>query len=219
MKKSKHEISAAVIRRLPRYYRYLTELDRLGMTKISSQDLSRRIQVTASQIRQDLNCFGDFGQQGYGYNVKSLRESIADILGIREDNTAVIIGVGHLGSAIANHSTLEKCGVKLVGLFDNSLDVLGKTVAGHVVKDIRGVEDFCRDNHVDIALLTLPKVYAEDMARRLAAAGVRGFWNFANTELRLPELDVHIENVHMGDSLMQLCYKLKDTDSVLNDED
>jgi len=181
----------------------------MGLTKISSADLSRKIQVTASQIRQDLNCFGDFGQQGYGYNIKNLRESIADILGIRENNRAVIVGVGHLGSAIANHTTLEKCGVELMGLFDVSLDVLGKTVAGHVVKDARDIESFCRENNVNIALLTLPKQGAEDMARRLASAGVTGFWNFANTELRLPELDVHIENVHMGDSLMQLCYKLK----------
>ncbi len=209
MKKNKQEISSAVIRRLPRYYRYLTELEKMGLTKISSADLSRKIQVTASQIRQDLNCFGDFGQQGYGYNIKNLRESIADILGIRENNRAVIVGVGHLGSAIANHTTLEKCGVELMGLFDVSLDVLGKTVAGHVVKDARDIESFCRENNVNIALLTLPKQGAEDMARRLASAGVTGFWNFANTELRLPELDVHIENVHMGDSLMQLCYKLK----------
>lgn len=216
MKKNKQEISTAVIRRLPRYYRYLTELEKMGLTKISSADLSRKIQVTASQIRQDLNCFGDFGQQGYGYNIKKLRESIAEILGIREKNRAVIVGVGHLGSAIANHTTLEKCGVELAGLFDVSLDVLGKTVAGHVVKDIRDIEDFCRENEIDIAVLTLPKQSAEDMARRLASAGVTGFWNFANTELRLPELDVHIENVHMGDSLMQLCYKLK---SNIPDED
>ena len=206
------EISSAVIKRLPRYYRYLTELERLGLTKISSADLSRKIQVTASQIRQDLNCFGDFGQQGYGYNIKNLRASIADILGIRENNRAVIVGVGHLGSAIANHSTLKKCGVELVGLFDNSLDVLGKTVAGHVVKDIKDIEEFCKNNNINIALLTLPKHCAEDIATRLARVGVKGFWNFANTELRLPEFDVHIENVHMGDSLMQLCYHLKSHD-------
>ncbi len=215
MKKNKTEISSAVIRRLPRYYRYLTELEKMGLTKISSADLSRKIHVTASQIRQDLNCFGDFGQQGYGYNIKTLRESIADILGIREKNRAVIIGVGHLGSAIANHTTLDKCGVELAGLFDVSLDVLGKTIAGHVVQNIRDVETFCRNNNVNIAVLTLPKHSAEEVSRRLASAGVTGFWNFANTELRLPDLDVHIENVHMGDSLMQLCYKLKSG----NDED
>ncbi len=208
MKKNKREISSAVIRRLPRYYRYLTELERQGLTKISSADLSRRIHVTASQIRQDLNCFGDFGQQGYGYNIKSLKDSIAEILGIKNKNTAIIVGVGHLGSAIANHSTLEKCGVELVGLFDVSMDVLGKTVAGHVVRDMKDVEEFCRNNSVDIAVLTLPKAQTEAVARLLAGAGVRGFWNFANTELRLPDLDVHIENVHMGDSLMQLCYHL-----------
>ena len=215
MKKNKEEISSAVIRRLPRYYRYLTELEKMGLTKISSADLSRKIHVTASQIRQDLNCFGDFGQQGYGYNIKTLRESIAEILGIRVKNRAVIIGVGHLGSAIANHTTLEKCGVELAGLFDVSLDVLGKSIAGHVVQNIRDVEDFCRKNEVNIAVLTLPKHSAEEVARRLASVGVTGFWNFANTELRLPDLDVHIENVHMGDSLMQLCYKLKSG----NDED
>ena len=215
MKKNKAEISSAVIRRLPRYYRYLTELEKMGLTKISSADLSRKIHVTASQIRQDLNCFGDFGQQGYGYNIKNLRESIADILGIREKNRAVIIGVGHLGSALANHTTLEKCGVELAGLFDVSLDVLGKSIAGHVVQNIRDVEEFCRNNDVNIAVLTLPKHSAEEVARKLAAVGVTGFWNFANTELRLSDLYVHIENVHMGDSLMQLCYKLKSG----NDED
>ena len=166
--------------------------------------------MTASQIRQDLNCFGDFGQQGYGYNISSLKESIAEILGIKNKSRAVIIGVGHLGSAIANHSTLEKCGVELVGLFDISLDVLGKTIAGHVVKDMKDVEEFCRDKSVDIAVLTLPKSSTEEVARRLAGVGVKGFWNFANTELRLSDLDVHIENVHMGDSLMQLCYRLND---------
>ncbi len=210
MKKDKQDISSAVIKRLPRYYRYLKELDRQGIAKISSADLSRKIQVTASQIRQDLNCFGDFGQQGYGYNVKKLKDSIAEILGIKNNNTAIIVGVGHLGSAIANHSTLEKCGVELVGLFDISLDVLGKTIAGHVVKDMRFIEDFCRENPVDIAVLTLPKNSTEEVARQLAASGVRGFWNFANTELRLPELSVQIENVHMGDSLMQLCYHLNE---------
>ena len=209
MKKNKQEISLQVIKRLPRYYRYLTELDKLGLTKISSSDLSRKIQVTASQIRQDLNCFGDFGQQGYGYNVKNLRESIAEILGIREDNKAIIIGVGHMGGAIANHTTLEKCGVKLVGLFDNSMDVLGKTVAGLVIRDVKDVEAFCIENQVDIAVLTLPKHATEDVAKRLAKVGVKGFWNFANTELRLENPDIYIENVHMGDSLMQLCYQLK----------
>ena len=209
MKKNKQEISSAVIRRLPRYYRYLTELEKMGLTKISSADLSRKIQVTASQIRQDLNCFGDFGQQGYGYNVSKLRESIAEILGIREPNRAVIVGVGHLGSAIANHTTLEKCGVELMGLFDVSPDVIGTTVAGHVVMDIVEIDKFCAENNVNIALLTVPKQSAEEIARRLAAVGVSGFWNFANTELRLPDLDVHIENVHLGDSLMQLCYQIK----------
>ena len=209
MNKSKQEISLQVIKRLPRYYRYLTELDKLGLTKISSSDLSRKIQVTASQIRQDLNCFGDFGQQGYGYNVKKLRESIGEILGIHEKNRAIIIGVGHMGGAIANHTTLEKCGVELIGLFDNSLDVLGKSVAGLVIKDIKDVEKFCIENKVDIAVLTLPKHATEDIAKRLANVGVRGFWNFANTELRLSNPDIYIENVHMGDSLMQLCYQLK----------
>ena len=208
--KNNNSIPKNVIKRLPRYYRFLGMLLESGIERISSNELSKRMGLTASQIRQDLNCFGDFGQQGYGYNISSLKESIAEILGIKNKSRAVIIGVGHLGSAIANHSTLEKCGVELVGLFDISLDVLGKTIAGHVVKDMKDVEEFCRDKSVDIAVLTLPKSSTEEVARRLAGVGVKGFWNFANTELRLSDLDVHIENVHMGDSLMQLCYRLND---------
>ncbi|MBE6651117.1 MAG: redox-sensing transcriptional repressor Rex [Ruminococcaceae bacterium] len=208
--KNDKKISTPVLRRLPKYYRHLEELSRAGVSKISSKELSKLINVTASQIRQDLNCFGGFGQQGYGYNVDSLRDSLAEILGVTRRYTAIIVGVGHLGQALANHNTLTRSGVDLAALFDISPDVVGSEVAGHVVQNITQAASFCRDNNVDIAILTLPKGEASAVANMLAEAGVRGFWNFANTELSVNHEGVSIENVYMGDSLMKLCYDVSD---------
>ena len=204
--KGEKKISTPVLRRLPKYYRHLEELSRSGVEKISSKELSKLINVTASQIRQDLNCFGGFGQQGYGYNVDSLRNSLAEILGVTKRYTAIIIGVGHLGQALANHNTLSRSGVDLVGLFDVSPDVVGSEVAGLTVLNIVQAHHFCQDNPVDIAILTVPKDEASSVANMLASAGVKGFWNFANTELTITDKSVSIENVYMGDSLMKLCY-------------
>ena len=208
--KNDKKISTPVLRRLPKYYRHLEELSRKGIEKISSKDLSRLINVTASQIRQDLNCFGGFGQQGYGYNVKTLRDNLADILGVTKRFTAIMIGVGHLGQAIANHTTLTRSGVDLVALFDVSSDVVGTEVAGITVKNIAEAHRFCLENRVDIAILTLPKSEALPVANVLANAGVKGFWNFTNAEISIPGKSVSVENVYMGDSLMKLCYDVQE---------
>ena len=208
--KNDKKISTPVLRRLPKYYRHLEDLSRSGVEKISSKDLSRLINVTASQIRQDLNCFGGFGQQGYGYNVKTLRDNLAEILGVTKRFNAVIVGVGHLGQALANHTTLTRSGVDLVALFDVSSDVVGTEVAGITVKNIAESHRFCLENRVDIAILTLPKSEALPVATVLANAGVKGFWNFTNTEISIPGKSVSVENVYMGDSLMKLCYDVQE---------
>ena len=202
-------ISKAVIRRLPRYFRYLRELLAAGIMRISSGELAERMHVTASQIRQDLNCFGGFGQQGYGYNVKYLYGEISKILGVDRGFTAIIVGVGNLGRALINTPMFEKRGVAVKGLFDVAPKVVGSTYGRFTVQSIDEIHDFCRKNKVDIAILTLPKTEVYRMAESLAESGVRGFWNFSNAELCLENFpDVIIENVHLGDSLMALCYSL-----------
>lgn len=201
------EISQAVIRRMPRYYRYLGELLDAGTERISSNDLSKRMHVTASQIRQDLNNFGGFGQQGYGYNVKFLYEEIGKILGLNEKHNVVVIGVGHLGQAIANYSNFAVLGFEITGLFDVDPDVVGKEINGVTVHHIDDLEECLKDRNVDIAALTLPKSQAEKTARKLVELGVKGIWNFALVDL--DELDdVTVENVHLSDTLMQLSYNI-----------
>ena len=202
-------ISQAVIRRLPRYFRYLRDLLDCGITRISSGELSERMNVTASQIRQDLNCFGGFGQQGYGYNVKYLYGEISKILGVDRGYSAVIIGVGNLGRALISTPMFEKRGVTVRGLFDIAPETVGRTFGEHTVQHTDTMCDFCKEHPIDIAILTLPKTAVYSAAETLAGAGVRGFWNFSNAELALPDHpEVIIENVHMGDSLMALCYSL-----------
>ncbi len=207
------QISSAVIRRLPRYFRYLRELIRNNIMRISSKDLAEKMNVTASLIRQDLNCFGGFGQQGYGYNVKYLYNEISTILGVDKHYSAVIIGMGNLGHALANNPLFEKRNVAIKGLFDVSDNVIGKKVGELTIMDMANVTDFCRENKIDIAVLTLPKPEAPAAAKLLAKAGVRGFWNFSNMELSLPEYSVKIENIHLGDTLMTLCYELAKEDN------
>ena len=202
-------ISKAVIRRLPRYFRYLRELLAAGILRISSGELAERMHVTASQIRQDLNCFGGFGQQWFGYNVKYLYGEISKILGVDRGFSAIIVGVGNLGRALIGTPMFEKRGVTVKGLFDVAPDTVGRTFGELTVRHTGEMCDFCRTNGVDIAILTLPKPEVCRTAESLAAVGVRGFWNFSNAELppeKFPE--VIIENVHLGDSLMALCYSL-----------
>ena len=204
---SERGISSAVIRRLPRYYRYLGELLENNVVRISSKELSIRMKVTASQIRQDLNNFGGFGQQGYGYNVKYLHSEIAKILGIDKKHNMIIIGAGNLGQAIANYSAFEKRGFVVKGIFDINPKLVGMTVRGIEVMSLEDMPEFVRRENIDIAALTIPKACAADVAADVASAGVKAIWNFAHTDLALPE-DVIVENVHLSESLMQLSYRL-----------
>lgn len=202
-------VSPAVIKRLPRYFRYLRELIRCGKMRISSGELSEMMHVTASQIRQDLNCFGGFGQQGYGYNVNYLYARICELLGVGEGYRAIVIGAGNLGKALIRNPMFEKRGVDIVGVFDISPDVIGKTVADNVVRGMDELEGFCTEHKVDIAVLTLTKDQATEVAERLVELGIKGIWNFTGKELDDLFPDIVVENVHIGDSLMTLCYEIR----------
>ncbi len=201
------KISMAVIRRLPRYYRYLGELLEKGVTKISSRELSEKMKVTASQIRQDLNNFGGFGQQGYGYNVEHLHQEIAKILGLTQTYNMIIVGAGNLGQALANYTNFEKRGFKLIGLFDVNPKLIGLRIRSIEVKDIEEIEEFVNNNQVDIAILAMPKNKVKEVAQNLASWGVKGLWNFSPVDLFLPNT-VQVEDVHLSDSLMTLAYKI-----------
>ena len=200
-------ISQAVIRRLPRYYRYLGELLENGVERISSNDLSKRMKVTASQIRQDLNNFGGFGQQGYGYNVKYLYTEIGKILGLEEDHKIVIIGAGNLGQALANYAAFEKRGFILTGIFDVNPRLEGVAIRGVPIRMMDELKSFVQKNDVEIAVLTIPKEKAIEVANMLVENGVRAIWNFAHTDLNLPD-NIIVENVHLSESLMQLSYNI-----------
>ena len=202
------EISQAVIRRMPRYYRYLGELLEDGVERISSNDLSKRMNVTASQIRQDLNNFGGFGQQGYGYNVKFLYEEIGKILGLNQKHNLIVIGAGNLGQALANYVKFEKLGFVITALFDVNPALEGVTVRGIKIHMLDELEDYCKDHVVDIAALTMPKEKADAIANRLVNLGIQAIWNFAHVDLDLIDKDVVVENVHLSDSLMQLSYNI-----------
>lgn len=202
------EISQAVIRRMPRYYRYLGDLLEEGVERISSGDLSKRMQVTASQIRQDLNNFGGFGQQGYGYNVKYLYEEIGKILGLNTTHNIIVIGAGNLGQALANYAKFEKLGFRITALFDVNPALSGLTVRGIRIYMLDELEEYCKENHVDIAALTMPKSKADAIANRVVDLGIRAIWNFAHVDLDLTDRDVVVENVHLSDSLMQLSYNI-----------
>ncbi|MBQ7983145.1 MAG: redox-sensing transcriptional repressor Rex [Clostridia bacterium] len=207
-------VSPAVIKRLPRYFRYLRELLRRDILRISSSELSEMMNVTASQIRQDLNCFGGFGQQGYGYNVKYLYGKISDILGVSSCFNAVIIGAGNLGHAIAGSNMFEHRNMKLIGIFDVSPTIVGKRISGYTVMDMKELPAFAKKTPIDIAILTVPKEYAQDTAQTLAGVGIRGLWNFTSTELDLHVQGIMVENVHMGDSLMRLMYEINNNEQL-----
>lgn len=201
-------ISSAVIKRLPRYYRYLGELIAHDVVRISSKELSERMGVTASQIRQDLNNFGGFGQQGYGYNVEYLYTEIGKILGLDKKNRIIIVGAGNLGQALANYTDFERRGFEIVGIFDVDPAVVGRKIRGITVQNAAGLKQFLQRQQVEIAALTIPKEYAPSVAAELVDWGIRGIWNFAPTDLHLPSY-VAQENVHLAESLMRLSYKLK----------
>ena len=201
-------VSPAVIRRLPRYFRYLRELIRQGKMRISSGEFSAMMHVTASQIRQDLNCFGGFGQQGYGYNVNYLYARICELLGVGAGITAVIIGAGDLGRALVRAPMFEKRGVDIIAMFDVDQALIGRVVGGVTIRDMQTLESFFREVPVDMAVLTLPKENVTEVADRLVECGVRGLWNFTGKELSLKDPSVVVENVHLGDSLMILNYQM-----------
>ena len=203
----KQKISEAVIRRLPRYYRYLDDLYNSSVVRISSSSLGSKMGITASQIRQDLNNFGGFGQQGYGYNVKHLHTEIGKILGLDQDYNMIIIGAGNLGQALANYVKFEKNGFLVKGLFDVNPKLKGVAVRGILIRMTDELPAFLQEHDIQIAALTLPKQYAKEMADFLVDHGIRAIWNFAHTDLHLPE-DVIIENVHLSESLMQLSYNI-----------
>ena len=205
----KTNVSSAVIRRLPRYHRCLGDLLRAGRLRISSAELSKIMKVTASQIRQDLNCFGGFGQQGYGYNIKFLYSKISELLGVNESYNAVIIGAGKLGCALAATQMFHNRGVNRLAMFDVNPAIIGTEIYGTPVYSVEELGSFCRENNVHIGILTVPKEAAYEITEIIVEAGVKGIWNFANMELRLDNPDVIVENIHLGDSLMALCYEIK----------
>lgn len=211
MKVEKKPISRAVIKRLPRYYRYLGELMQDGVERISSNELSERMHVTASQIRQDLNNFGGFGQQGYGYNVSYLHSEIGKILGLDRQHNLIVIGAGNLGQAIANYGNFERSGFVTKAMFDVNPELLGKEVRGIKIHPIENLKPFIRANNIEIAALTLPKVQAREMTEKLIECGIHAIWNFAHTDLTVPK-NVVVENVHLSESLMRLSYRMDNPD-------
>lgn len=201
-------ISELVINRLPRYHRFLGELLAEGVQRISSRELSIKMGLTASQIRQDLNCFGGFGQQGYGYHIEQLRDEIGKILGIDKQNRTILIGAGNLGRAVASHMNFESKGFKLIGIFDKKEALKGQMIKGLPIRHVDDLDDFCRENLPTCAILCIPKADAYDICNALIGLGVKGFWNFSHCDLAVDHPDVAVENVHLGDSLMKLSYKI-----------
>lgn len=199
-------ISNSVIRRLPRYYRFLGELEDQQISKISSRELSERMHLTASQIRQDLNCFGGFGQQGYGYNVSELRKEIGRILGVDKHRKTILIGAGNLGTALAVHINFEKSGCSLIGIFDSNKKIVGNPLGKLTITDIDDLEKFCRENKPEVAVLCIPKSVTKEIVDRLTGLGVRSFWNFSHYDINVEHKNIIVENVHLGDSLLTLSY-------------
>ena len=204
----RENISDAVIRRLPRYYRQLTDLCARGVVRISSQSLGQEMNITASQIRQDFSCFGEFGQQGYGYNVEELRSEIGHILGVDNNHHLIMIGVGNLGRALLQNFAFSQIGFTVDAAFDVSPSVVGSVVNGIPVHSMTELDGFIQEHPVDVVVLTIPQSVAQDTANRLIALGVKGFWNFTNIELSSTLPDVQFENIHFADSLLTLSYRI-----------
>ena len=205
-------ISLPVIRRLPRYYRFLYDLKENGVTRISSRELSQRMRLTASQIRQDLNCFGGFGQQGYGYMVNQLYDEIGRILGMDKLTPTILLGVGNLGTAVGNHIDFNSRGFNLIGLFDDDPELVGDTRADMIIHSTDEVEAFCREHKPEMAVLCIPKEAAPRLVETLVNCGVKGFWNFSHYDILHDYPNVAVENVHMGDTLMTLSYHMSKTE-------
>ena len=201
-------ISMSVIRRLPRYYRFLSELNDQKVDRISSTKLAQIMNVTASQVRQDLNCFGGFGQQGYGYSVSQLKDEINNILGLNNDYKAILIGAGNLGKAVAMHMNFEKLGFELIACFDNNEKKVGQQLNNIFVKSETELDEFCKQNHVDSAFLCIPRVCVENVLDKLYALGIKNYWNFSHYDISAKYSDTLVENVHLSDNLMTLCYRM-----------
>ena len=216
--KRNEKVSTAVIRRLPRYYRHLSELESSGVVRISSNALGKIMGLTASQIRQDLFCFGEFGQQGYGYKVESLKEEIGEILGINRGHTLVVLGAGNLGRAIIENFRFSGNGFHVLAAFDVREGVVGTSIAGVPVYHANTLEAFLKENPVSVGMLTVPISAAQEMGDRLAAAGVRGIWNFTNYEITMPNEDVVVESVHFSDSLLTLSYLISQREAHTEEE-
>ena len=209
---SKNSISNSVIRRLPRYYRFLGYLEKNGYVRISSRELSEKMGLTASQIRQDFNCFGGFGQQGYGYNVSDLRREIGRILGLDKQTPMILIGAGNLGKTIATHIDFHNKGFDLIGAFDINPEIIGKEIGELTIKGINELEHFCTENAPVAAILCVPTSAAKKMADVLVGYGIKAFWNFTHYDLRIEHENIAVENVHLGDSLTTLSYCLNTVD-------
>ena len=207
----RENISMSVIRRLPRYYRFLIHLKGKGVTRISSTELSTKLGLTASQIRQDLNCFGGFGQQGYGYIVDQLCDEIANILGLSHGYKAILIGAGNLGQAIASHMSFESEGFRLMGIFDNSPQKIGTIINGHTVRDVSGIDEFCKNEKPIMAVFCIPRDTVGFLTEHLYGLGIRNFWNFSHYDISMKYTDALVENVHLNDSLMTLCYRISNS--------
>jgi len=206
----KQKVSSAVIRRLPRYYRHLNELYQTGVVRISSSALGKSMGLTASQIRQDLSCFGEFGQQGYGYNVENLRGEISDILGMNGGHTAVVMGAGNLGRALIENFHFDRSGFRLAAAFDIDPEIVGTEMSGVPIYHSNALEEYLSANPTSVGVLTVPGRAAAETAERLVAGGVRGIWNFTNIELNLSKADIVVENVHFADSLLALSYMISE---------
>ena len=211
MMKETNTISISVITRLPRYYRFLGNLLKQNVSRISSKELAEMMGLTASQIRQDLNCFGGFGQQGYGYNVSQLREKLAEILGLDNSYTAILIGAGNLGRAVAGQMTFEDKGFNLIGIFDIDPLYKGMNIRGVPIMQDTMLEEFCRNNHPDTAVLCIPGDKAPALVEQLLSLGIVNFWNFSHYDIKLAHPEANVENVHLSDSLMTLAFKIKNS--------
>jgi len=205
----KDRVSSAVIRRLPRYYRHLTDLSQANVVRISSNALGKSMNLTASQIRQDLSCFGEFGQQGYGYNVESLRDAIAEILGMAREHTAVILGVGNLGRALMENFHFSHSGFRLTAAFDVDLDLIGSSISGVPIYSAADLDQYLAQHPTSVGVLTVPRSAALPMSERLVNGGVKGIWNFTNAELHV-DPGIIVENVHFADSLLTLSYLISE---------
>ena len=206
-------ISMSVIRRLPRYYRFLSELDEQRVERISSNKLAQIMNVTASQVRQDLNCFGGFGQQGYGYSVSQLKNEIRHILGLDNSYKAILIGAGNFGTAVSKHLDFNKLGFELVGGFETDRTKFGEMLGDIIIRDEDELEDFCRANHVDAAFLCIPRQSVEQTLERLYKLGIKCYWNFSHFDISAKYSDTVVENVHLSDNLMTLCYRMTNMES------